>query len=85
MEAEAPSVSGAEGVLREAADRRASDSDANPHAGWCGRGDGRNPVTPPRLNKHLGANPKLAETAQSEDELRQDVAFLAARGPICGS
>ena len=37
------------------------------------------------LKKHLGANPKLAETAQSEDELRQAVAFPAARGPICGS
>jgi hypothetical protein len=44
-----------------------------------------NPVTPTRLKNTLGANPKLAETAQSEDELRQAVAFPAARGPICGS
>ncbi len=44
-----------------------------------------NPVTPTRLKNTLGASPKLAETAQSEDELRQAVAFPAARGPICGS
>jgi hypothetical protein len=37
------------------------------------------------IRLHYGANPKLAETAQSEDELRQAVAFPAARGPICGS
>ena len=37
------------------------------------------------IRLHYGANPKLAETAQSEDELRQAVAFPAARGPVCGS